>query len=97
MEKHQEQKLWRKVRKSRLNHPDEPGVPSRSPAAADSDRGGWMRSGAVAARLGLKTGTLRKWRSEGRGPTGWSRVSATCVMYPVSSVLKFEASWRKGE
>jgi hypothetical protein len=97
MERHPKIKQWRKVRKPDLNHPHE-GVPSHSPAAPEvSDHGGWMQSGAVATRLGVKTGTLRKWRSEGRGPTGWRRVSATCVMYPVNSVLKFEAAWMKGE
>lgn len=97
MDKQQERK-WRKVRRPDRDHPGAAGGGSRpyEPAAA-SDHGGWMRSGAVAARLGLKTGTLRKWRSDGRGPAGWRRVSATCVMYPVSSVLRFEASWRKGE
>ena len=97
MERQQESK-WRKVGRPDRNPSGAVGAARGSSAPSDgSDHGGWMRSGAVAARLGLKTGTLRKWRSEGRGPAGWRRVSATSVMYPVNSVLKFEASWRKGE
>lgn len=90
-------KTWRKPQKPYTIAAQPEGAASRRRDERGDDSG-WMRSGAVAARLGLKTGTLRKWRTEGRGPAGWRRVSPTCVMYPVSGVLEFEASWRmKGE
>jgi transposase-like protein len=53
----------------------------------------WMRSSAVARRLGLETDTLKKWRSQAKGPKGWKRVSPTVVMYPVAEVLQFETTW----
>lgn len=90
-------KMWRKPQKPYTVAAQPEGVAGHLRGERVDDSG-WMRSGAVAARFGLKTGTLRKWRTEGRGPAGWRRVSRTCVMYPVSSVLEFEASWRmKGE
>lgn len=57
---------------------------------------GWMQSPAVARRFGVKTGTLNKWRQQGKGPKGWKRISPTVVVYPVFEVLKFEQQW-KGE
>ena len=53
----------------------------------------WMRSSAVACRLGIKTDTLKKWRAQGKGPSGWKRTSATAVMYTVTTVLQFEEKW----
>jgi hypothetical protein len=55
----------------------------------------WLQSGAVATFLGIKTGTLKKWRSQGRGPQGWARVSPTSVMYPVTEVLRFSQQWER--
>jgi transposase-like protein len=55
----------------------------------------WMRSSAVARRLGLATDTLKKWRSQEKGPKGWKRVSPTVVMYPVAEVLQFEKTWHE--
>lgn len=47
-------------------------------------------SSATAARLiGVKTGTLARWRCEGRGPAGAIRLSATCTVYPLASVERF--------
>jgi len=46
----------------------------------------------IAARLlGVKVGTLAKWRYLGKGPRGWVRVSATLVVYPVPEVGRFLA------
>ncbi len=53
----------------------------------------WMKSSAVARRLGIETCTLKKWRTQGKGPKCWRRVSSTVVMYPVSELLKFEETW----
>jgi len=44
---------------------------------------------AVAQLLGIKTGTLAKWRREGKGPGGWFHVSSTLVVYPVEEVERF--------
>ena len=55
----------------------------------------WMKSSAVARRLGLETDTLKKWRAQGKGPKGWKRVSPTVVMYPVAEVLHFEKQWHE--
>jgi transposase-like protein len=52
-----------------------------------------MLSGAVAKRLGVKTSTLKKWRSVGKGPEAWRRVSTTVVVYLVSGVSEFERKW----
>jgi transposase-like protein len=43
----------------------------------------------VARTLGIKTGTLGKWRRQGRGPKGWVRLGRTCVAYPVEEVERF--------
>jgi predicted site-specific integrase-resolvase len=50
----------------------------------------------VAQLLGIKTGTLAKWRREGRGPKGWFHVSTTLVVYPVDEVERFLAEKRTG-
>ena len=55
----------------------------------------WMKSSAIAHRLGLETDTLKKWRSQGKGPKGWKRISRTVVMYPVAEVLRFEKQWHE--
>lgn len=44
---------------------------------------------AVAQLIGIKTGTLAKWRREGRGPTGWFHVSTTLVVYPIDEVEQY--------
>jgi len=51
---------------------------------------------AVAQLLGIKTGTLAKWRREGRGPKGWFHVSTTLVVYPADEVERFLAENRTG-
>ena len=49
----------------------------------------WLLSNAVAKILGVKTGTLARWRCTGRGPTGWKRRARTVVAYPRSAVEEF--------
>jgi len=56
-----------------------------------------MQSPAVAMRFGVKTGTLNKWRQQGKGPKGWKRVSPTVVVYPVSEVRRFEEQWEQAD
>jgi transposase-like protein len=51
---------------------------------------------AVAQLIGIKTGTLAKWRREGRGPTGWFHVSSTLVVYPAEEVDRFLLHKRTG-
>ena len=46
--------------------------------------------------LGIKTGTLAKWRRLDKGPKGWVRTSPTTVAYPLSEVNAFIADWQKG-
>jgi hypothetical protein len=40
----------------------------------------------VAARLGIKTGTLAKWRSMNLGPQRWIYLSPTLVVYSEGEV-----------
>ena len=46
----------------------------------------------VAQLLGIQTGTLAKWRRQGRGPRNWFHVSTTLVVYPVEEVERFLAA-----
>ncbi len=49
-------------------------------------------SSTDAARLiGVRTQTLAKWRWQGKGPSGWVRISATHVTYAMAEVKKFLA------
>lgn len=49
-------------------------------------------SAPEAARLiGVRTQTLAKWRWQRKGPSGWVRISATHVTYPLSAVERFLA------
>lgn len=43
----------------------------------------------VAARIGVQTCTLAKWRQKGRGPQGWIYLSDTAVAYPEDEVERF--------
>ena len=49
----------------------------------------YIQARQVARTLGIKTGTLAKWRRHGRGPTGWVRLSRTSVAYPAAEVERF--------
>jgi len=40
---------------------------------------GYLQAPAVARILGIKTGTLAKWRRLGTGPKGWLRMNRTFV------------------
>jgi len=48
-----------------------------------------IKASEVARRIGVKTGTLGKWRRQGKGPKGWYALSATVVVYPESEVQRF--------
>ena len=48
-----------------------------------------IKASEVARRIGVKTGTLGKWRRQGKGPKGWYSLSATVVVYPETEVQKF--------
>lgn len=50
----------------------------------------------VAAKLGVKTATLAKWRRQKRGPSGWVRYSKTAVAYPVEEVDRWLAETKAG-
>ena len=52
-------------------------------------KGNLVSSSAVARRLGIRTATLGKMRSEGRGPKGWIRTSATRCAYFEGAVEEF--------
>jgi len=43
----------------------------------------------LARRLGIKIGTLAKWRRTGRGPDGWIYASKTLVIYPIEEIERF--------
>lgn len=55
-----------------------------------------LSSQAVAILLGVKTGTLAKWRRQGRGPRGWFHLSTTLVVYPADEVERYLATKRTG-
>ena len=78
--------------------PPEPSAPERPPELPSRPRGEYINTkGAaeyisaqvVARRFGIKTGTLSKWRSSGRGPKGWFHLSATRFAYPEAAVDEF--------
>jgi predicted DNA-binding transcriptional regulator AlpA len=48
-----------------------------------------IASNQVAAMLGIKTGTLAKWRNQNRGPKNWIPLSTTLVAYPEEEVARF--------
>ena len=48
-----------------------------------------IKASEVARRIGVKTGTLGKWRRQGKGPKGWYALSATIVVYPETEVQSF--------
>jgi len=48
-----------------------------------------LKASEVARRIGVKTGTLGKWRRQGKGPAGWYALSATVIVYPEDSVQRF--------
>jgi transposase-like protein len=48
----------------------------------------------VARIIGIKTGTLAKWRRLGKGPKGWREMSSTLITYPVAEVERFIADRR---
>ena len=48
-----------------------------------------IKASEVARRIGVKTGTLGKWRRQGKGPKGWYALSATVIVYPESEVQNF--------
>lgn len=48
-----------------------------------------IKASEVARRIGVKTGTLGKWRRQGKGPKGWYALSATVVVYPETEVQQF--------
>ena len=77
------------VHPSPASFPDDSSSrPSDSSAAALVER---LPARQVARLLGIKIGTLAKWRYLGKGPRGWLRISPTCVTYPVSEISRFLA------
>jgi hypothetical protein len=60
------------------------GQPEAPPALEER-----LPARVVATILGVKVGTLAKWRRTGRGPQGWIYVSQTLVTYPVREVQRF--------
>jgi len=49
----------------------------------------YIQARQVARTLGIKTGTLAKWRRQGRGPKGWVRLGRTSVAYPSDEVERY--------
>jgi transposase-like protein len=47
----------------------------------------YIQARQVARTRGIKTGTLCKWRRQGRGPKGWVRLSRTSLAYPAQEVV----------
>lgn len=74
-----------------------PSLPPRLPSFPEANVAE-IPSWKVAALLGIKTGTLARWRWEQenrgrvRGPQNWTYRGATAVFYPVEEVEKYLAS-----
>jgi len=49
----------------------------------------YLKAQEVARRLGVKTGTLARWRRDGKGPAGAFHLSTTCVVYPLEAIEAF--------
>ena len=54
----------------------------------------FIRSKDVAAMLGFRTSTLKKWRQLGKGPRGFAYLGETVVVYTRESVERFIESVR---
>jgi len=52
--------------------------------------GGRISARDLARRLGVRTGTLAKWRRTGRGPATFMHLSRTLVVYDLQSVVEWE-------
>ncbi len=50
------------------------------------EKDGFISARNLASLLGIKTGTLRKWRCERRGPPGFFYLGKTSVFYPRKAV-----------
>jgi transposase-like protein len=48
-----------------------------------------ISSSEAARRIGVRTNTLARWRSQGKGPKGSIRLSTTTVVYPAEAVETF--------
>ena len=48
-----------------------------------------ISSSEAARRIGVKTNTLARWRSQGKGPKGAIRLSGTHVVYSAEAVEEF--------
>jgi len=57
----------------------------------------FVQAREVARTLGIKTGTLAKWRQKGKGPKGWVRLGRTSVAYPLAEVERFLADLGSSE
>ncbi|MFC6017241.1 helix-turn-helix domain-containing protein [Plantactinospora solaniradicis] len=55
---------------------------------SDSETSELMTTEQVAAVLNRPTGTLRQWRSLGKGPRGWFRIEGR-VAYPRTEVDRY--------
>jgi len=51
----------------------------------------YLSAREVARHLGVKVGTLAKWRYLGKGPKGWLHLSETHVAYPVAELEAWKA------
>ena len=51
----------------------------------------YVQAREVARILGIKTGTLARWRQKGKGPKNWVRMGRTSVAYPLAEVERFLA------
>ena len=55
----------------------------------------FIRSRDVAALLGVRTSTLKRWRQLGKGPRGFAYLGETVVVYSRESVERFLESLRR--
>lgn len=52
----------------------------------------FLRTREVAALLGVKPSTLKRWRRLGKGPRGFAYLGETVVVYTRESVTRFVES-----
>jgi hypothetical protein len=62
--------------------------------AAEAQPDTYIPAPVVARMLGLRTGTLAKWRRQGKGPQNSFHTGETTVVYPALEVEAFLRTWK---
>lgn len=57
----------------------------------------YISASETAKRLGIKTATLRKYRSRGVGPKGYLATGKTRGFYPIEAVVEYQRQLKEGK